>query len=94
MATEQQIQKKIITYLESQGCYVVKVISASKTGVPDIIGCYHGEFFAIEVKTPGTKGNVSKLQEYNLEKIKECGGQSLVAWELEQVKEFIDRLII
>ncbi len=92
--SEQQIQRKIITYLESRGCYVVKVISASKAGVPDIVGCYEGVFFGIEVKTPRTRGNVSKLQEYNLEKIMEAGGQSCVAWELDQVVDFLDGMLI
>lgn len=92
--TEAQIQKKIITYLEKEGCYIVKVISASKSGVPDILGCYEGIFFGIEVKTPTTSNNVSKLQEYNLDKIVSCGGQSLVAWELEQVEEFLRGLLI
>ncbi len=91
--TEQQIQKKIITYLESQGCYVVKVISASKAGVPDILGCYEGVFFGIEVKTPNTADNVSKLQEYNLDCIREADGYSLVAWSVEQVEDFIRGLL-
>lgn len=94
MATEQEIQKKIITYLESQGCYIVKVISAAKSGVPDIIGCYEGVFFGIEVKTPTTRNRVSKLQEYNLDKIQEAGGHSLVAWELSQVEDFIQGLLL
>lgn len=93
MATEQQIQSKIIKYLESRGCYIVKVVSATKAGVPDILGCYEGVFFAIEVKTSTTKSNVSKLQQYNLDKIVSCGGQSIVAWELWQVEDFIDGLL-
>ncbi len=94
MATEQQLQKKIITYLEKEGCYIVKVISATKAGVPDILGCYEGVFFGIEVKTPKTASNVSKLQDYNLDKISLAGGHSLVAWELDQVKEFLSGLLI
>ena len=92
--SEQQIQRKIIKYLESQGCYVVKVVSATKSGVPDIIGCYEGVFFGIEVKTPKTRNNVSKLHEYNLDKIREADGHSLVAWEVEQVEEFIRGLLL
>ena len=92
--TEQQIQKKIIKYLESRGCYVVKVVTATKSGVPDIIGCYEGIFFAIEVKTPATARNVSKLQEYNLDKIRDADGHSLVAWSLEQVEAFIGGLLL
>jgi Holliday junction resolvase len=92
--SEQQIQKKITNYLESRGCYVVKVVSATKSGVPDILGCYDGVFFGIEVKTPKTRNNVSKLQEYNLDKIRESGGHSIVAWEVEQVEEFINGLLL
>lgn len=92
--TEQQIQKKITTYLESQGCYIVKVISASKAGVPDILGCYEGVFFGIEVKTPDKHSNVSKLQHYNLDQIRLAGGHSIVAWNVEMVEEFIGGLLI
>ncbi len=93
MATEQQVQKKITTYLEEVGCYIVKVVSATKSGVPDILGCYEGIFFGIEVKTHKTRGRVSKLQEYNLNKITASGGRSLVAWEVEQVEDFIKGLL-
>lgn len=89
--TEQQIQKKIINYLESEGCYVVNGIY-SKAGIPDLIGCYKGMFFGIEVKTPEKQTNVSKLQEYNLKRIKTCGGESIVVWTVEQVKDFIKRI--
>lgn len=90
--TEQQIQKKIFKYLISVGAYVIKVISASKAGVPDIICCYKGIFIAIEVKTPGTRDNVSALQQYNLEQVMKAGGLTLVAWEVEQVEELICNL--
>lgn len=87
---EQDIQKKIIDYLEELGAYVVKVVSATKAGVPDLLVCYEGKFIAIEVKTPETRNNVSALQSYNLSKIENTGGYSLVAWSVEMVKEFLE----
>ena len=87
---EQDIQKKIIAYLEELGAYVVKVVSATKAGVPDLLVCYEGKFIAIEVKTPETRNNVSALQSYNLSKIENVGGYSLVAWSVEMVKEFLE----
>ena len=90
---EKQVQAKIRKYLESKGCYVVNGIY-TKAGVPDLIGCYEGAFFAIEVKTPETRNHVSKLQEYNLDVIRECGGHSIVAWNVEMVEEFIGGLLI
>jgi Holliday junction resolvase len=87
--SESQIQKKMIDLLEAKGAYVVKVISANKKGVPDILCCYKGKFIAIEVKRPKTKDNVSNLQKYNLQKIVKAGGISLVAWENDQIEELL-----
>ena len=87
--SEQDIQRKIIKWLEENECYVVKVISASKTGVPDILACVNGHFVAIEVKRPETKTNVSVLQKYNLDKVVLSGGHGLIAWNLDMVKDFL-----
>lgn len=87
---EQDIQRKIIKYLESVGAYVVKVVASNKSGTPDILACYRGIFLAVEVKRPETKTNVSELQEYNIKKIKEAGGVAIVSWDLDAVKATID----
>ena len=87
---EQDIQRKIIKYLESVGAYVVKVVASNKSGTPDILACYRGIFLAIEVKRPETKTNVSELQEYNIKKIKEAGGIAIVSWDLDAVKAVVD----
>ena len=92
--TEQQIQAKIIKFLETEyDAYTVKVITATKSGVPDIICCVEGMFVGIEVKRPSTKNNVSKLQMYNLAKIEKAGGLGFVAYNTEIVKEYIDNLL-
>ena len=84
---EQKIQSKIIKYLESIGAYIVKVIKATKAGVPDIIACLNGRFIALEVKTP--KGRPSELQLYNIEKIQKAGGIAGVVRSVEDVKTLI-----
>jgi len=89
---EQAIQRKIISSLKLRGAYIVKVISASKAGVPDILACYRGVFIGIEVKTPKTLGNVSKLQKYNLNEITKAGGLSFVASDIETVNKQFDNL--
>ena len=92
--TEQQIQKKLIKWLEDKGYYVVKVVSANKSGVPDLLACIDGKFVGIEVKRPETKGRVSKLQAHNLSKIKEAGGYATVSWSLDDLKEFIEEEVL
>lgn len=85
---EQDLQRNIIKYLESIGYYVVKVVTASKSGVPDLLCCAPGgKFCAIEVKAPGKLKNTSALQVYNLEKINVCGGEAIVVDDLQTIKE-------
>lgn len=89
---EQAYQKKIIDFLKSKGAYVVKIISASQAGVPDVICCYRGRFVAVEVKRPETVRNVSRLQVYNLDKIQEAGGIGFVAYSKEQVAKVLEAI--
>lgn len=89
---EQDIQRKIIKYLEGVGAYVVKVVASNKSGTPDILACYRGIFLAVEVKRPETKTNVSELQEYNIKKIKEAGGVAIVSWDLDAVKAVVENI--
>ena len=87
--SEQAIQRAIIKYLKTIS-YVVKIISATKAGVLDVIVCYKGRFIAFEVKTPDKKNNVSDLQQHNINEIVKNGGLAYVVWELNQVKEIIE----
>ena len=89
---EQDYQRKLVKYLESLGAYVVKVVAASKKGVPDILACYKGKFIAVEVKTPTTRSNTTKLQEYNLKKVQQAAGYATVAVEPKDLEEIINEI--
>lgn len=81
-------QAKIIKYLTSLGWYVIKVIVASKKGVPDIICCdTEGMFWAFECKVG--KNKASPLQVYNVETINKCNGRAYVVYSLQQVKDLL-----
>jgi len=56
-------------------------------GIPDVICCLDGRFFAFEVKTP--KGTVTKLQEQTIRRIKVAGGHAYVVRSLEDVKDIL-----
>jgi len=85
---ERDVQKQISKYLESKGCYVIKVIKANKRGVPDLLACDNqGKFYGIEVKDKGKKKNVSKLQMLHIDMITKTGGVAFVADCIEDVKE-------
>ena len=57
----------------------------SKKGIPDIMGCYRGRLFGIEVKGPG--GTVSKEQAERIAEIRDAGGIAIVARSAEEVVE-------
>ena len=88
--TEQQIQKQILDYLESIGAYTIKVVTANKSGVPDIQACYQGRWISIEVKQPGFLNTLSPLQKFNLDAVVKAGGFSLVATSVEEVSIFLE----
>jgi hypothetical protein len=70
--TEQQIQKKRINELESEGYYVLKLMKTNKNGIPDLVAippdC--GVLFS-EIKTKN--GRLSKLQQYRMKELKNHG---------------------
>ncbi len=86
MAAEQKIQNAIINWLTFNGCYVVKIVAASKTGIPDLLCCCNGVFVGIECKAPG--GTPDPLQAWNGQKICVAGGYWIAADSLEKVKNY------
>lgn len=92
---ESDIQHGIIEYLELIGALVVKVnntgimkangsyIPPREKGIADILCCYRGRFYAIEVKRPG--GKVTPYQEAFLVSVRKAGGIPLVAYSLQEV---------
>ena len=87
MLSEQKIQKQILDYLESIGAYTIKVITANKSGVPDVHACYQGRWISIECKVPGEQPK--PLQYHHLNKIQKAGGLATWATSVDQVKLFI-----
>ena len=70
--TEQQVQRKRIEELESEGYYVIKLIKTNKNGIPDLLALHPTQGIKfVEVKTE--KGRVSKLQQYRIEELRGYG---------------------
>ena len=90
MAGESKLQTKILKRIEKRGAYAIKVISANKNGVHDIIGCHLGYFFSIEVKFG--RNRPSPLQLAHLHLIRDAGGMSVIAWDVETVDEMLDSI--
>ena len=73
--TENQATTRLLSNLKKFG-FFWKAADRFTSGIPDIIGCYHGRFIAIEMKVD--RGKPTPLQLYNLEQIRKNEGYAAV----------------
>ena len=93
-------QGKILRYLEKMGGYWIKVVSANRNGVSDIIGGVTVEITpemvgkrvavlcSFEVKDG--KGSPSDLQEVHIEQVLEAGGIAGVVRSIDGVERLLN----
>lgn len=87
---EKDFQTKLISVLHKlfgDDIWFTKISDRYMKGVPDIIGCIDGKFFALELKRD--KGTPSMLQEYNVDKIKKAGGKVCIVKTVVESLEII-----
>ena len=86
---ESTITKNILAYLKTvPGCYARKTIGGPYgAGWPDIVGCWQGHAFVLEVKT--ATGRLTPLQRVELEKWKAAGAVSAVVRSVEDVQHIL-----
>ena len=91
MTPEAKVKKKVKLVLDELGAYHFFPLMGGfgRAGIPDVIGCYNGCFFAIECKAG--KNTTTALQDRELEKIRKAGGVALIVNEenIEDVKAAI-----
>ncbi len=88
---EKNILRAIMRYLKTvPNCFAWKEHGGiyGTAGIPDIIACIDGRFYAFEVKTP--EGRTTKLQDAAIRKILACGGTALVVRSVEEVRAVIN----
>lgn len=84
---ERDWQVDALNYLESIGGHWIKLSASAyqKAGEPDIIGCFQGKFYALELKKKKS-GRASALQKYKIQLIKDNGGVSMFIKDLTTLK--------
>lgn len=85
MTPHGKLREEITDYLTSIGAwwYATNSQGYGRKGIPDVVGCYRGRFFAIEVKVaPDTP---SPWQKRELAAITLSKGATLVAYSLAEV---------
>jgi hypothetical protein len=77
---ERLLQAQVLRDLSKvKNLFCYKAQATSRRGIPDIVGCVNGVFFALELKRKG--GKVAPIQKYTLEEITNAGGLALVVDE-------------
>ena len=91
---ESLVQKKLIALLLSTypSIYVRKIAQGaySHGGIPDLMGCLNGKFFAIEVKQED--GKTSRLQDLEIDNIHKANGMALVCYGAKDIEYIVKRL--
>ena len=94
MTPEKRVKTKVVAILKELGTYYFYPVTGGygASGVPDIVGCYKGRFFAIECKAG--KGKTTALQEKNIAQIIAQGGLAMVINEdnIEEVRRVVGYL--
>lgn len=89
---ESAIVRRIMDYLKCiPHCFCWKEHGGmyGTAGIPDIICCIDGDFFAFEVKT--AVGRTTKLQDVTIRKIQESGGIAVVVRSVDEVKKILEK---
>ena len=85
MATtpESKVKASVVKLLKKYGVYhfFPATHGFGRSGVPDIICCFDGEFLALEIKAG--KGKTTALQDRELDRIHDAGGKAYVINEDE-----------
>lgn len=78
---EGKVKDKVVAILKQEGAYYFfpATHGFGRSGVPDIVACYHGKFIGIECKAGKNKPTALQIRE--IENIRHAGGVAVVVNE-------------
>jgi len=85
---EQQTQKKIITQLEANGFFVVKLIKTNRNGIPDLLAVKENRTIFVEVKQE--HGKLSEIQRFRINELRAKGIEVFVWIEFNKNFDKLD----
>ena len=91
---EKKVKDKVVGILKDEGAYYFfpATHGYGRSGVPDIVACVNGAFFAVECKAG--KNKPTALQVREIEAIRRCNGVAIVVNEenWEMVRDLVRKL--
>jgi hypothetical protein len=87
--TETQLKNKVLKAIKEKypQCFAQKIADKFTSGIPDLIGCFNGRFWAVELKVG--RNNATPLQLHFLYKIDLAGGRTAICRSVKDVMEFL-----
>jgi len=95
---EKELQKRVNKFLSQipgLWFYHPRETKKGTDGLPDIIGCFNGRFFAIELKTPELKDAEKGLRPEQIkiiDQIRKAKGKVLITNNFDDVVDFIEKI--
>ena len=89
---EKSVENEIKSYIKEHGGLCYKIHGGDlyqETGIPDLLCCWYGLFFGIEVKDPN--GKPSAIQLAQGARIKKAKGHFIIATSVQDVKDYIEK---
>ena len=90
--TESALQSWLLKELRKAGGWWIPTTGSvhMPRGTPDVVGCFTGSMYALELKTE--KGKVRNLQLWTLEEIEKHGGSSHLIRGRREAEVFLESL--
>ena len=87
--SETKLKNKVLKFIKSEypDAWIYKAADRFTSGIPDLLICRKGLFYAIELKVGSNKA--TKLQEYVLRQIHRAGGRTAVCRTVDQVRNLL-----
>jgi len=88
---ETRLKRDVVKMLETEfrNIYVYTPHDWTVAGIPDIIACWYGRMYGLELKIKGNNPGKIKLQRYILDQIKAAGGIGEVCYSVDEVRKVI-----
>ncbi len=90
--SERSLQNYLIKQAKAYGVYARKLVAVGNTGFPDVMISFNGHAVFVELKNPNGKGELSKKQISEINKMKAVGLNVLVLASHAEVDDVIARI--
>jgi hypothetical protein len=88
---EARLRAKVVKALRSYSgwWFVTHGGQFQQGGLPDVMGCYKGYFYGLELKAPGKLHTLTERQAHALKSIKQAGGKATVVTSVQEALDFV-----